>query len=96
MKTSQLNHLAKLANLELTPGETKKLAQQLEKTLDFVSQIESLKTKKVKATSQVTGLKNVFREDEPKPSLSAEAVLKNAKGKQGNFFRIKGLFKWGN
>lgn len=88
-----VSHVAKLAELELKPEEIKKFETQLSKVLDYVDQLKKVDTDKVEPTSQVTGLENVTREDEPSPSLSQEEVLKNAKSKHNGMFKVKAIFE---
>ena len=93
LTSSQTKHLAKLAQLELTPKERQKLQKQLSEILDYVGQLSKVKTAKIEPTSQVTGLENVLRQDEPSPSLSQEEVLSGAKEKKNNFFKVKAIFE---
>lgn len=86
-----VSHVAKLANLPLTAAEKKKFEKELSQTLDYVSQLEEIETKNVEPTSQVTGLENVTRQDEAKPSLPQEELLKNAKSKHNGFFKVKAI-----
>lgn len=85
--------MAQLANLPLTDEEKNKLETQLSETLDYVKQLEEIDTKGVEPTSQVTGLENVFREDETAPSLSQEEALKNAKSQYNGFFKVKAILE---
>lgn len=89
----QVKHIAKLANLKLTGAEINKFRKQLSKVLDYVEQLNKLNTKKVEPTSQVTGLENVLREDEPRPSLSQKEVLSGAKKTEKGMFKIKAIFE---
>lgn len=86
-----VSHVAKLANLPLTDGEKKKFSKQLEETLTYIENLNEIETKNVEPTSQVTGLENVLREDEPSSSLSQEEVLKNAKSTHNRFFKVKAI-----
>lgn len=86
-------HVAKLANLKLTPEEIKKFESQLSSILDYIGQLNKVDTKDVEPTSQVTGLENVTRDDNPSPSLSQEEVLKNTKSKHNGMFKVKAIFK---
>lgn len=88
-----VSYVAKLANLPLSKAEKKKFEKQLSETLDYVKQLEEIDTKGVEPTSQVTGLENVTREDEAKPSLSQEEVLKNAKSTHNGFFKVKAILE---
>lgn len=98
MKTNLLSpgnikHIAQLARLGLTKEENFKLQKQLSSILDFVSKLNKLDTKDVVPTSQVTGLENVFHEDEVRPSLSQEEVLKNAPRKHKGYFVVDAIFE---
>lgn len=61
-----VKHVAELARLKLTDDEVKLYAQQLTDILEHFKDLDEVNTQGVKVTSQVTGLKNVFREDEVK------------------------------
>ena len=86
-----ISHVAKLANLMLSPNEKKKFEKQLEETIEYIEGLNEVKTEGVKPTSQVTGLENVLREDEVKPSLTQEEALSNAKSVHNGFFKVKGI-----
>lgn len=88
----QVKHVARLANLNLTPSELKKFQKQLSSIVDFVSELNRVNTNGIDATSQVTGLENVFREDEVRASLSQEEVLSNAKESYKGFFKVRAIF----
>lgn len=84
-------HVAKLANLPLKPEEKEKFEKQLEETLSYVEKLNSIDTKGVEPTSQVTGLENVTREDKPSPSLSQDEALANTKSKHNGLFKVKAI-----
>lgn len=88
-----VSHVAKLANLPLTEQEKKKLQKQLTTILAYFKKLNKINTKDVEPTSQVTGQKNVLREDEASPSLSQEDVLKNARSKHNGFFKVKAILE---
>lgn len=89
----EVKHVGKLANLSLTSEEIKKFQQQLSEVLDYVEVLNEVATEGVEPTSQVTGLENVFREDQPGPSLSQEEVLSGAKDKGKGMFKTKAIFE---
>lgn len=88
-----VDHVAKLANLTISKDEKVKFEKQLSETLSYVEKLNAIDTKNVEPTSQVTGLQNVTREDEVKPSLSQEETLSNTKSKHNGFFRIKAILE---
>jgi len=88
-----VKHVAKLANLPLSPQEEKKFEKQLSETLDYIESLNEIDTSKTPPADNVTSLQNVTREDEVKPSLSQEEALKNAKSVYKGFFKVKGVLR---
>lgn len=88
-----VSQVAKLANLPLTNEEKEKFEKQLAETLDYVAQLEEIDTEGIEPTSQVTGLENVTREDELKPSLSQDDALKNTKSKHNGLFKVPAVLE---
>lgn len=86
-------HVAKLANLPLKPEEEKKFEKQLSEILNYVEKLKKVDTKNVETTSQATGLENVTREDEAKPSLTQEEALLNAKSQHNGFIKVKAVLE---
>lgn len=86
-------HVAKLANLQLKPGEEEKFAKQLSEVLDYIQKLNEVDTSDVQPTSQVTGLENVLKEDVADSSLTQEEALSNAPSQQNGFFKVKGIFE---
>src|SRR3989338_9884631 len=95
LSTSDIQHIAKLANIKLGPDEEKKIYPQLASILDYISQLQKVSTEKVESTSQVTGRVNVFREDEIDTSrvLTQEQVLSNAPASHNGHIRVKAIFE---
>ena len=90
-----IDYIADLARLRLTPTEKKRLAPQLKSLLSYVEKISELNTDDISPTYQTTGLKDVVREDkvDPRRSLSQEEVLSNAPGKKDGCFKVKRVLK---
>lgn len=72
---AQVQHIAKLARLALTDAEVDKFTGQLTTILDYVAQLNEVDTDGVVPTSQVTGLKNVMREDVVQPFVGKDPLL---------------------
>jgi len=64
LSRQQIEHIAKLARLELSEEELEKYGKQLSAVLDYVNQLSEVKVAGVEPTAQVTGLQNIFRRDE--------------------------------
>jgi len=89
-----LEHISKLALLDLSEEEKNKLAKQLGDILDYFKKLNDLDTTDVKPmTHPIEGLKNVFREDIPWKSLSNEEALKNAKHTKDGYFKTSRVIK---
>lgn len=86
-------HIAKLANLTLEPEEEEKFEKQLSEILTYVEKLKEVDTKNVEITSQVTGLENVVRKDETKPSLPQEDALSNAKSQHNGLIKVKAILE---
>jgi aspartyl-tRNA(Asn)/glutamyl-tRNA(Gln) amidotransferase subunit C len=59
----ELEHLAKLARVELDPKEEEKLLNDLGAILDHFKELEALDTSAVSPMAGGTDLRNIFRED---------------------------------
>lgn len=89
-----IEHLSKLALLELSEEEKEKLSKQLGDILDYFKKLNDLDTSNVDPTTHpIEGLTNVFREDEPWESLSNEEATKNTKYKQDGYFKAPRILK---
>ena len=83
-----IDTIAELARLNLKPKEREKLAQDLEKILSYVDQLQELDTKQVPPTSHVLSMENVFRSDQAKRCEIREKVLDHAPKREGKFFKV--------
>lgn len=84
----EVEHVARLARMELTVEEKERMRAQLDSILSYIDTLNELDTSTVEPTSHVLPMTNVFREDEVAPSLAQEAVLTNAPDRQDLFFRV--------
>ena len=92
MTEEEIKHVAKLANLDISDKEIEKFKKQLEETIEYINHLSEVKTLGVTPTSQVTGLENIFREDNIKPSLSQEEALKNSQKTYKGYFVVKKIW----
>lgn len=82
--------LASLSALHVSADEAKKLQGELQNILKFVEQLNSVDTTGVEPTYQVTGLENVWRDDEIIDyGLSREDLLKNTPANQDGQIKVK-------
>lgn len=88
----QVEHVAHLARMRLEPEELEKMRQQLSDILDHFQLLQQVDVSNVPPTAQVTDLANIFRDDEPRPSLTREQALSNAPAQQDGMFRVRDVF----
>ena len=86
--TQEVEHVARLARLELNEQEKEKMRAQLDSILSYIDTLNELDTSGVEPTSHVRPLTNVFREDEVRPSLSQEEALANGPDRHDLLFRV--------
>ncbi|HET7319891.1 MAG TPA: Asp-tRNA(Asn)/Glu-tRNA(Gln) amidotransferase subunit GatC [Nitrospirota bacterium] len=84
----EVEHVAKLARLELTDQEKEKLTDQLSNILTYVEKLNELDTKGVEPTAHVLDINNVMRNDEPGESLTQERALANAPDKAAGHYKV--------
>lgn len=70
----EVKQVAFLARLRLEGPALAQLAAQLDEILQYVQQLQSVPTERVEPTSHVLPLSNILRKDEPRASLSQDAV----------------------
>ncbi|MBD0292857.1 MAG: Asp-tRNA(Asn)/Glu-tRNA(Gln) amidotransferase subunit GatC [Jiangellaceae bacterium] len=81
-------HLARLARLELAPDELDHLAGQLDAIAGYVARVSEVAAEDIPPTSHPLPLTNVFRDDELKPGLEAQAGLAAAPEAEDGRFRV--------
>jgi aspartyl-tRNA(Asn)/glutamyl-tRNA(Gln) amidotransferase subunit C len=80
--------VAHLARLELSDAELESMARHLSTILDYVDQLQQINTDNVEPLAHPLMIHNVFREDEPAPSLPVDAALANAPKREGDFYSV--------
>jgi aspartyl-tRNA(Asn)/glutamyl-tRNA(Gln) amidotransferase subunit C len=93
LTTKEVEHVARLARLRLSPEEIEKMRVQLSNILNHIDMLKEVDVAGVSPTAQVTDLLNILREDELRPSLPREDVLANAPDQQDGMFRVKAIFE---
>ena len=83
-----VDRIAELARLALTDAERALFARQLADILAYAEQVQAIDTSGVAATAHVLPGQRVERDDEPRPSLPVEDVLRNAPRREGDFFKV--------
>lgn len=88
-----VQHLAKLARIKLTPEETEKFHGELEKVLDHFKELERLDTSHVKPMTGGTELTDVYREDFSRGQADAEVLSKAFPDKKDRLLKVPQIFE---
>jgi aspartyl-tRNA(Asn)/glutamyl-tRNA(Gln) amidotransferase subunit C len=83
-----IEHVARLARLELTDEEKGRLREQLGAILEHAAKVGEVATEDVPPTAYAIPRSNVFRPDELTPSLPTEEVLANAPDAEADRFKV--------
>jgi len=83
-----VNYVAHLARLHLTPEEEKKLGAQLSGILAYIEKLKELDVTNVEPTAHAVPLVNVTRADEVRPGLTNEEALRNAPARANGLFIV--------
>lgn len=73
-----IDHVARLARLALTPEEKARFAGQIGDVLSHIAQLKEVDVSGVEPTAHAFPIANVWAEDVPGTSLPLEALLRNA------------------
>ncbi len=84
----EVEHVARLARLELSEQEKEKLTDQLSNILTYVEKLNELDTTGVEPTAHVLDIKNVMRDDVVVPGLTQEQALANAPDKAAGHYKV--------
>jgi len=89
----EVEKIAKLSRLELSPEEKEKFSRELGRILEYINKLKEVETEKVEPLYQVVGVNNVSRDDKIFSSNESDKILNEAPEKEGRFFAIKKVFK---
>ena len=96
MKITQkdVEYVAALANLQLSPAERERMEKDLNSILEYIDMLSQVDTSNVEPMAQVHSVSgnrtaaDPLRDDELRPCLPRELALKNAPQSDGAFFRV--------
>lgn len=79
-----IDYVANLARIELTPEEKHTFTAQLEQVLGHFDRLNEVDVEGIEPTAHTFPLFNVWTADEPKPGLPVKVALKNAPAQRQN------------
>ena len=88
-----VDHVAALARLGITPEERARLADQLSGILEHFRALQALNTEDISPTAQVLDVRNVMRPDVARAPLTQSQALANAPRVEDGFFRVQAVLE---
>jgi aspartyl-tRNA(Asn)/glutamyl-tRNA(Gln) amidotransferase subunit C len=92
LSLDDVRKVARLARLDLSDADLGAMRKQLSEILDYVAQLGEVDTAGVEELAHPLPVVNVFRQDEPTPSLPVDAALANAPKRVGDYFGVPAVF----
>ncbi len=90
----EVEHIAKLSKLKLSEEEKIQYQGQLSSVLNYVEQLREVDVEGVETTANVTGLSNVYRDDEISESgIGYQGIANNAPEFEDGSFVVPGVFE---
>jgi aspartyl-tRNA(Asn)/glutamyl-tRNA(Gln) amidotransferase subunit C len=83
-----VNYVAHLARLSLSPEETQKFGEQLADVLGYIEKLKEVDVSGIEPTAHAFPLINVTRPDEVQPSMDHEDALRNAPSTANGLFMV--------
>ncbi len=90
-----VDHVARLARLDLTDEEKERFRRQLGLILEHAEKVGEVAAEDVPPTSHPIPRSNVWRPDEPKPSLTRDEALSTAPQGEDGRFRVPRIVEQG-
>jgi aspartyl-tRNA(Asn)/glutamyl-tRNA(Gln) amidotransferase subunit C len=84
----EVQKVAHLARLDLTPEEEEQFTPQLNSILGYFEQLSELDTTDILPTTRAIDVSNVVRPDRPEVYPHRDAILDCAPQRDGEFFRV--------
>ena len=86
--TDDVLSVAKLARLNVTEDEAKKLTGEMESIITFADMLSEIDTSLIAPTNHAMKVQNVFREDKVTGSYDREDILKNAPSQDSGCYLV--------
>ena len=88
LSREEVQRVAVLARLRLTPEEQSNLTDELDRILGYMDKLNQLDTADVDLFSHAANITNTLREDRVTNRPNADALLANAPDRDGTFFKV--------
>jgi len=88
ISSDEVKKVAQLARLELNENEIHQHAEQLEKILEYIKQLEKINTENIACTTRAIEVVNVLRKDERRDYENSDELLDLAPSRENKFFKV--------
>lgn len=88
----EIKKIAELSRIKVLPEEEETLTNTITQILSYMDILKEVDTSDVEITSQVTGLRDVTREDKPVKSPIREELIKNMPEVYADELSVPGVF----
>ena len=88
ISSDEVKKVAQLARLELNESQIQQHAEQLEKILDYINQLEKINTANIPCTTRAIEVVNVLRKDEKKDFKNSEELLDLAPTREKEYYKV--------
>jgi len=93
LSVKDVEYVSKLSRLSFGEDEKKDFVEKLNSVVEYIEKLEEVDVEGVKPMYHAVDVKNVFREDEVKPSFKREDMISNAPDVEGGCFRVPKVVK---
>ena len=83
-----VEQVARLARLDLSPNEISTMTRQLDTILSYVAKLDELDTADIDVTTHTQSMVNAFRDDVTRPSLPRDKALAAAPRQNSEAFVV--------
>jgi len=88
MDLKTVQHVAKLARLQLTGAEEQRMAADMARITDHIHALGKVDVKGIEPTVHPVASQNQWRQDAVAPSFTREQATQNAPDSEQNFFKV--------
>ena len=88
ISVTDVEHVARLARLELSTEEKALFAGQMDAILGYVEKLKELHTDDILPTSHAVPMENAFRDDQARQAIGVEKAMANAPDRVESFYRV--------
>ncbi len=89
----EIDHIARLARLQLTDAQKELYREQLSQILDYIAKLRELDTANVPPTAGGGLTRIELRPDTSRPSLPTDILLENAPEAEADQFKVPPVFE---